>query len=146
MIRLSRLTDPVEVDLSKHYPGFKVTLKRLTAMDWQAATSTSSAALNAAKNGLAALADYGLDRPDANGVRLSPLDLEQMTRAGYLVGCVELCMLGILNWEGVELEDGAPAPINRETLSILLQDFALSRALLDELTKAARILISEGEG
>lgn len=145
MIRLSLLTEPVDIDLSGIYPGVKVRLKRLTAMDWEEARGKAATVLKSAESGLEALADYGLNATDANGVRLSAVDLGQMTWAGFLVGCVELCLLGLISWEGVEVDEGVPAPITRETLSILLQDRALCQRLLNELTDAARILISEGK-
>lgn len=139
------MTEPVEVDLSSLYPGVKVRLKRLTTMDQEQAWSVARSILAEAEKGLSALTAYGLDGSDANGVRLSPFSLEQMTGVGYLVGCVEVCLIGILSWEGVTIDDGSPAPISRETLSLLLQDNALCRRLMEELTQAARILIVEGK-
>lgn len=146
MIRISLLTKPVDVDLSEIYPGFKVVLRRLKSGDMAAARDRAIEALRAAREGLEALQPYGLDGADAHGVHLNPLDSHQMARIGRLVGAVEVMVEALESWEGVCLEDGSPAPITREVLSILLQDDGLERRLIHEVEQASRILVTEGNG
>lgn len=144
MIVLSLLKGPVECDLGDLYPGLKVTLRRLTSPELAEARDAALTVLRQARNGLEALSPYGLDGEDVNGQRLNPLDEAQMIRAGALVGAVEIAVRGLIGWEGVSLQGGEVAPINRETLSILLLDDALSRRLLKELEAASRVLVTEG--
>ncbi len=146
MIVLRQLTEPVAVDFSHIYPGFKVVLRRLTSWQWNVAQERARSVVAKIDVGLDTLSDYGLNGVDANGVRLSAYDPLDMASAGYLVGAVEVCLVGLISWEGIFLEPGVVAPINRETLALVLGDMALATALLNELTKAARLLVSEGNG
>lgn len=144
MIRLSLMTAPVEADLSDLYPGVKVTLRRLRSPELGEARDATNEVLRAAREGLEALKAYGLDGEDASGRRLNPLDPHQMIRAGMLVGQVEIAVRAIEAWEGITLEDGAIAPVSRETLSLLLLDDAIARRLMHEIERACRVLVSEG--
>lgn len=146
MIRLSLLRGPVEADLSDLYPGLKVTLRRLTSPEIGEARDAALEVLRQAREGLEALEVYGLAGEDVHGRRLNPTDPHQMLRAGMLVGQVEIAVRAIEAWEGVCLEDGEVAPVNRETLSLLLLDDAISRRLMREIEQACRVLISEGNG
>lgn len=144
MIRLSTLRDPVSVDLTDVYPDFKVVLRRVTSVDLAEARDATLDALRKAREGMEALAPYGLDQEDAHGVRINPRDPTQMARAGRLVGMVEVAIRALISWEGVVGDDGEAAPINRESLSILLLDQTLERRLQVEIDKASRVLVTEG--
>lgn len=152
MILVRTQTGVVERDLSDLLPGFKVTLRRLTSPELQQIREGVVDKLMAATAGLAVLSDYGLDGPDANGVRLDPADQGQMIRAGILVGQVEVMLAALVSWEGVavlvdpgdESKGVQLAPITREVLSVLMLDDAISRRLLGEAEAAARLVISEG--
>jgi hypothetical protein len=160
VILLSVLKEPVERDLSDVYPGFKVVLRRLDSSQMAEARDRALTALRAAREGLEALDPYGLNDPDSAGRRINPLDAEAMARAGELVGVVEVMVSALVSWEGVlwlppEPEGAKPskrppkpvlAPINRQTLSILLRDDGIKRRLIREVDLACRLLVTEGNG
>ena len=132
-IVLSTLTAPVTVDLGDVLPGVTVRLKRLTSPEFRAAQDRAVAAVRRLGAGEEVAATYNL--PFVN--RLSPAEMAQ---AGHHLGLVEVAQAAILGWTGVLLEDGAPAPVNLDTLSVfMLHQEAASRLSL-EITKAARIL------
>jgi len=133
MIVLSLLTDPVEVPLPDVGPGVSVTLRRLTAPQLAVANARAQDAVRQLAGGLASINDYGLDS-------LNPLSPEEMLQAGHLIGSVETALAALISWRGISLEDGSPAPITRQTLSILLQAEAIDHALRAEITAACRIL------
>ena len=132
-IVLSTLTAPVTVDLSEVLPGVTVRLKRLTSPEFRAAQDRAMAAVRRLGAGEEVAADYNL--PFVN--RLSPAEMAQ---AGHHLGLVEVAQAAILGWTGVLLEDGSPAPVDRDTLSVFMLHHEAASRLSLEITKAARIL------
>lgn len=163
-VHLSVLTGSVDVDLSDFFgsAGVGVTLRRLTATQVAEARDRALSALVRARQGLDALAAYGFDGEDTNGVRLNVADFNQMTGVGAVIGAVELGMASVISWRGFTIDqlgdDGQPvldgagrpvriaAPIDRRALAVLMSDDAIQRRLLAEIEKAARILVAEGNG
>ncbi len=133
MIVLSLLTAPVEVPLPDVGPGVSVTLRRLTSPQLALAHARAQDAVRQLGAGMVSAGEYGLDS-------LNPLSPQEMLQAGHLIGAVETAMAALVSWRGICLEDGSPAPINRQTLSILLQAEAIDRVLRAEITAACRIL------
>lgn len=142
MIRLQLLTEPVEV----RWPADRehwVRLKRLDSMDLNEARQRALKVLRTAGDFYEAMAPFGLDTADSEGNRLNPKDEGQMFRVGALVEHVEVCLKAVEAWGGF---DGETPPIDRRSLATVLKDDAYAAWLVGEVTKAARILISEKKG
>lgn len=146
-IVLSLKTDPVTVPGPGVYAGASFTFRRLRTAQMDAARGRVTQVLRDARQGLEALAPYGLDGEDASGARINPLNPIHIAGAHSIVAAVEICLEALESWTGVVSQPGGPlAPIDRETLSMLLQDPALCRWLLDQIDKANQILVTEGNG
>lgn len=143
MIRLSLKTGAERVE-SRTYPGVAYRLRRLPTQEMQAARSAAMAVLQQAREGMDALAPYGFDGADANRVRINLRDPEQMLGVGFVVGAVEVMLRALEGWEGVQTEEGEPAPIDRRYLSVLLQDDNESTFLLSRVDELSRLLVTEG--
>jgi hypothetical protein len=143
MLVLKMRREPRWVDLSDLYSGFKVRLRSLTSGDFALARDRASKAMKAFYDGAQSIADYGLDYRDATGGRLDLSDPDQILRVGHVIGSVEVAMLAITEWQGISLEDGSPAPVRREALTLLLMDEAVERRLIAEIDAVARILTDE---
>ncbi len=141
--------EPVHVDLASIYPGLWVRLRRLTSPQVQAARERTTSTLMRAREGLAALADYGLDQADDNGRLLNLASAAEMARVGLTIGVVELAIDAVEAWGGVftspeDAKAGKVAPVDRPTLAVLLLDDGVCSRLLDEIGKASRLLSAEG--
>jgi hypothetical protein len=145
MIRLSLKTGVERVE-SRRYPGVVYHLRRLRTQDMQAARQAALGALQAAREGIEALAPYGFDGEDANRVRINPRNVEQMMGVGFVVGAVEVMLLALERWEGVAGDDGEVAPLDRRHLAILLQDDVETNFLLSQVDEISRLLVTEGNG
>ncbi len=64
---------------------------------------------------------------------------------GIWLGAVECGARGISAWEGIVGDDKAPAPVDHQTLEILMLDEDFRQQVMDELDAAARILVVEGK-
>lgn len=141
--------EPVLVDLGDIYPGVWVRLRRLTSPQIAAARERTTSALMRAREGLAALADYGLDQADDSGRLLNLASAPEMARVGLAIGAVELSIDAVESWGGVfaspqDAEAGIVAPIDRATLAVLLLDDGVCSRVLAEVSKASRLLSAEG--
>ena len=141
--------EPVHVDFGAIYPGLWVRLRRLTSPQIQAARERTTTTLMAAREGLAALAAYGLDQADDNGRLLNLASPAEMARVGLAIGAVELSIDAVEAWGGVftsreDAESGTVALIDRPTLAMLLLDDGVCSRLLGEIEKASRLLSAEG--
>lgn len=146
MIILSRLTAPVWIDASRIYPGVRFQIRRLTSLDMGVIRDRTMAALRALREGVEALEPYGLNDEDASGARFNPMDPAQGMRIGKLIASVETAKDALIAWEGVCTDAvGTLAPIERPVLAQLLLDDALDNFLIGEISKASRILATEGK-
>lgn len=143
MIRISLMTGPVDVPLDDLLPGLSLRVNRLNSMDFALARDRADTAVQNLREGLSALAEYGLHQPDAVGERLDVTDQAQMFRIGHLIFSTELALLAVASWIGPVLEDGKPAPVCRETLSRLLMDERVEQRVLKEIGAAAQIVVAE---
>lgn len=143
MIVLKRLRGEVTRELGR---GVRVTLRRLTTIEHETARLYSVGAARALAQGREVLADYGLDSLDGEGRRADLTDPGQRVGLAALLGVVELARLAVVSWEGVALEDGAPAPVTRETLALLCLDPEFYRRLAGALDEVAQVLAVEGNG
>lgn len=145
MIRLSVLTEPVWVSFGERYPGVRVKIRRLRAREMEQARAMAIAASRKLQSGADTLAAYGLDKVDATGKHLNTSDPIQMASVGFFIGAVETALLAFMEWEGVNDTAGNPAPITRETLSVLMDDDGFQRRSLVEIELACRIVVVEGK-
>ena len=151
MIRISLNREPVTVALTGPYDGVEVILKRLTSVDYAEAHHGSQAILRDDAALLPLLAEHEL--LPVGGIkawkRLKTDDPHGY--AAYLTGiavwllAIECGLRGILEWTGIQGDDGRAVPVNRETLEVLMLDEWFQREVMGELEKAARILSVEGE-
>jgi metal-dependent HD superfamily phosphatase/phosphodiesterase len=70
--------------------------------------------------------------------------MEGLARIGLIVGAVEVAMRGAMSIEGVLLEDGSPAPLDRATLYALLSHAGVYKLVMDALESAQRVVLQEG--
>lgn len=152
MITIRTLRGPVQADFSDYFGlpegSVWIRLRRLTSVELDQARRVAIQVIAKVGQATSALADYGLDGEDTNGVRISVHDVGQMSRVGRLVEVVEVAKSAIIEWAGFTLdgEGGPPAPVDRQTLAVLLLDDGFERRLSAEIERAARILVAEGKG
>lgn len=150
-VRIALKTDPVTRPLRAPYAGATVTVRRLRTPQWEAARDAAQALLRDDARLLEKLIDHDL-LPEG-GVKgwKRMKDQDPVAYAQFLVGialwltAVECALVGVLEWTGVEVEKGVPAPLTREVLEAALLDDGLSGQVMGLLTEAARLLIVEGE-
>lgn len=148
---VSLLKDPVTRRLPPPYQAVEVTLKRLRTPEWETARDRALSIVRDDAKLIGLLVDYDL-LPGGSARRWKQMrDREPVEYAAFITGvsawltAVECCLAGIEKWSGVALEDGAPAPLDQSTLRALLLDDAISAALMDVLTQAARLVVTEGK-
>lgn len=146
MTRLSKLKSEPQTIPSRRYPGATYTLRRLGPVEMEAATALAHQALRAARDGLAALAPYGFDEPDADGRLINLRDPLQMMGVGAQVAAVEVLMRALSAWTGWEGDDGKSAPIDRPHLSLMLQDYLERDFLMAQVDQLSKHLAAEGNG
>lgn len=151
MIRIGTSREPVTVELTGPYAGVSVTLKRLTSADYGEARQAAHAILRNDADLLNLLVKH--DLLPTGGVKAwkQMKDKDVLAYAAFIsgvsiwLGAVECAMRGVQSWTGIVCDDGKPAPIDRDTLETLMLDETLCSILMNELDKAARILLVEGE-
>ncbi len=151
MIRIGTNREPITVRLRPPYGDVEVTLKRLTTADYGEARQASQAILR--NDGELVNLLVAHDLLPAGGIKAwkTMKDRSPVAYAAFLSGigiwlsCVECGVRGIQGWSGVVDEAGAPAPVSREVIEVLMLDEALSSQLMAELDQAARILFVEGK-
>jgi len=145
MIVLKTLRDPVVADFGDAgFPGVKVTLRRLTAAEIEEAQAEAARVVQQLRAGEAGLAPYGLAGRDGTGGRFNAADPGQMFRLGVTIAAVEQALKAFTAWEGIALdESGTPAGINRETLTILMNDNRFCTRALAALEEASRLVAAE---
>lgn len=147
MITLKALRAPVVADFgAAGFPGVKVTLRRLTAAEVEEAQAESMRVIRRLRDGEETLALYGLDGRDVTGGRFNATDPGQMFRLGMTLAAVEQALRSFTAWEGFALENGTPAPINRETLTVAMNDPRFFKRAMEVLEEAARLIDSEKKG
>lgn len=151
MIRIGTQREPVTVTLRPPYGDVTVTLQRLTSADYgearqaaQAITRDSSALLELlVKHDL--LPEGGVTAwkrmKDKDAMRYATF----ISGIGMWLGAVECAVRGIKSWTGIVGDGGKPAPVDRETIEVLMLDEALSNQITGEIDRTARILFIEGE-
>jgi hypothetical protein len=152
MIRVSTVREPVTVSLKPPFKGVEITLKRLTSADFAEARQAAEALVRDDARLMVLMAEHEL-LPDGNSPKAwkRMKDRDPMAYAATLTGisvwvaAVECGLRGITGWTGVLGDDGAPAPVNRPTLEVLMLDEAFSQQVMAELDQAARILVVEGK-
>lgn len=151
MIKLSLQTDPVRVLLKAPYDSVTVTVRRLRSPEWESAREAAQTIVKDDGKLWPILVEHDL-LPRGGLKALKRLrDNDPLEYWAFLTGvitwlvAVECALVGLIEWEGVHLESGEPAKINRETLQVLLLDEQMSSALMEILTSAARILVTEGK-
>lgn len=143
-MRLTRLKAEPQTVPSRRYAGVSYTLRRLDPAEMEAATALAHQAIRAARDGLDALAPYGFDQPDGNGRMLNLRDPHAMMGAGAQIAAVEVMMLALSAWTGWEDAGGAPAPIDRPHLSLMLQDYFEREFLMAQVDLLAKHVAAEG--
>ena len=151
MIRIGTRREPVTVPLRPPYGDVTVTLKRLTSADYGEAQQAARAILRNDSELLNLLAKH--DLLPSGGIKAwkHMKDGDPIAYAGFVsgigiwLGAVECGVRGITAWTGIVGDDKQPVPVSREALEVLMLDEALSTELMNELDKAARILLIEGE-
>lgn len=148
---VSLLKGPVTRPLPPPYAGVTVTLRRLRSPEWQSAYEAAMTTLRDDAALLNLLVEHDL-LPDGSVKRWKRMkDFEPLEYAEFLAGvgqwlsAVECSLKGLVEWKGLSLLGGAPAPVTREVLEVLLLDDALRGAVMSVLTEAGRLLIVEGE-
>lgn len=150
-VRVSLKQGPVTKPLRYPYADVTITARRLRSPEWDSARDAAQAILRNDAELLNLLVKHDL-LPEG-GVRgwKRMKDTNPVAYAQYLIGIgmwltsVECALVGVIAWTGINTEDGAPAPIDREILEVLLLDEALSDQILSVVTEAAQLLIVEGE-
>jgi len=144
MIRIACDTDPVVVTCA----GASISLRRLRPGAFSGATEASSEILADDDRLEQTMDAHGLF--PAGGVDewrlLKAADpqryAETMTGLGLWLGAVECAERAIVSWEGLIVEGGAPAPLNRRTVEALMLDPKFSEDILKAID-AARPVITE---
>jgi hypothetical protein len=149
VITIRTLRGPVRADFSDYFglepDSVWIRLRRLNSVELDEARRAAIQVVAKVGQSVSALADYGLDGEDTNGVRISVSDVGQMSRVGRLIETVEVAMKAVIEWGGFSLvKDGPPAPVDRQTLAVLLLDDGFERRLTGDIELAARILVAEG--
>ena len=156
---------PVTVPLTGAYAGASVTLRRLTAPQFHDCQSRALALLANPEDLLIILARHELFE---NAAGLRAVMANPMANAGLAqwLAEVECGIEAISAWDGFTVEGGAPAPLARDrgkiagvaepsdlsdlqarlTMETFFLDPALGRALAREITAAAMIVVTEGNG
>lgn len=143
MIVLQLLRDPEWVDLPG---GMRAKLRRLTSPELREAKARALLAIKSLETSFDALKVYGLDKVDANGVRINLGSENQMMRVGLLISSVETAIDAIIEWEGVSLtKDGPPPPVDRDVLAMLLLDDEIDDKLRREITRLSHVVAREGK-
>nr|DAQ12750.1 MAG TPA: hypothetical protein [Caudoviricetes sp.] len=150
-IRVALKLGPVTKSLRFPYADVTITARRLRTPEWDSARDAAQAILRNDAELLNLLAKH--DLLPKGGVRgwKRMKDNDPVAYAQYLIGigmwltAVECALVGVVDWTGIKTEDGAPAPIDRDILEVLLLDEALSDQVLGVVTEAAQLLIVEGE-
>lgn len=141
MIVLKALTTPIVRDFTADgFPGVSVTLRRLTSAEIETARAEALKVVQRLREGDDALALYGLAGRDVNGQRFNAADRNQMFRLGTIVAAVEQALLGFVSWTGFADETGRPAPIDRQTLTIVMADTRFYSGAMEALAEASRLL------
>lgn len=145
MIVLKTLRDPIVADFGEAgFPGVTVTLRRITAAEMEEAQAEAKRVVQRLKTGEAGLAPYGLAGRDVTGGRFNAADPGQMFRVGFTIAAVEQALKAFVAWTGIAQADGVtPAPIDRETLTILMNDNAFATRALEAIGEAARLIAVE---
>lgn len=156
---------PVAVALTGVYAGASVTLRRLTAPQFHDCQSRALALLANPEDLLIILARHEMieNARDLRAVMANP-----MASAGLAqwLAEVECGIEAIVAWEGFAIEGGAPAPLARDrrriagvaepadladlqariVMETFFLDQALGQQLSRQITAAALILVTEGNG
>lgn len=134
MIVLRRLTEPEIVDLGD---GMKITVRRLTSFDLALAEEAARKLLLARAENETALGAYAVPE-------WTPEDGDRQALIARIVTATELAMRGVTRIEGICLDDaGAPASIDRATLSTLLAEPHFYNPIMEGMQAASRILARE---
>lgn len=150
-IRVAHKLGPVTKSLRHPYGDVTITARRLRSPEWDSAREAAQKILRDDAELLNLLVKHEL-LPEG-GVRgwKRMKDNDPVAYAQYLIGigmwltAVECALVGVIEWTGIDTEDGKPAPIDRDILEVLLLDEALSDQILGVVTEAAQLLIVEGE-
>lgn len=150
MVTIATTREPVTVSLKGAYAQVTVTLRRLTSPHFGMARHAAQSILDDDGKLLVLLAEHDL-LPKGSVKELKRLrDEDLVDYAAFMTGirlwisAVECGLLGILSWTGIG-QGGASAPVDRQTLEVLMLDESFSQQIMDELDLAARILLLEGK-
>lgn len=148
---IAALTEPEWLDLSTRFSGLRLRVRPLTALRQGMAQSLADAAVRQLSQGLASLADYGLDGPGPDGQALDIRNAAQMRAVGQLIQLVELALQGVEAVEGLDMAGpgvlpGAgfadqPVGVRRQALSLLCQDGEIGLRMLEHLQRMTRIVV-----
>ena len=147
--QLAELAKPVWRDYGQILPGVRCQVRGLTSMDLDAARRRAQGVIlrmaGAADDLDATLAEYGLGGEDASGARFNIADPDQAGRIGMLIGSVEVVLEGLVAWEGLTLDGETLAPINRQTLAVVLLHDGLERRLMADISLLSDRILAEGK-
>jgi hypothetical protein len=121
--------------------GAAILYRPLTAIEREAALATARRAFEAARDGVAALADYGLDE----GVAWQD-DADLAFGVATLAQLVEMGLRAIVAWEGIVDAEGKPVPVTRANLAALLRDPLYFTFVQQALNAPILELSAEGNG
>ena len=147
---MSQATDPPDTGALTHpdgpfelplVPGLSVSVKPLTTAGMEIARAAARRSLQRLEGELQAIRDAGLetgDMPDLN---------DDAVREGLFHGLVisELAVRHITDWSRID-EDGAPVPLNRETVVDLVQQYPLGELFYLRFTAAQTALAAAKKG
>jgi hypothetical protein len=121
--------------------GAAILYRPLTAIEREAALATARRAFEAARDGVDALAAYGLDE----GVAWRD-DADLTFGVATLAQLVEMGLRAIVDWEGITDAEGKRVPVTRENLSALLRDPLYFSFVQQALNAPILELSAEGNG
>ena len=149
---VSARTGVVNRQLQGPFASVSVTLRRLRSTEWEAAREAAQAVLRDDGKLLPLLVEHDL-LPEG-GVKgwKRMRDGDPLRYAVFLTGvamwltAVECGLAGIESWTGVSCDrEGAPAPVSRDMLEVLMLDDQFSQQVMALLTEASVLVILEGK-
>lgn len=122
MLKLDLKTEPYWLDLPG---GIKIKVRPITTAIMNAAQTNSRVALRAMHEG-------------------APVDPQLRSGLGDSLLTKALANLAIIEWEGVMLPDGTPAPVEEKTISQLMDVWIVAQTFMDVYIFQLKLLEFEG--